>query len=66
MAPAVDAARDRIVDDLLPRLVDAVNAAALASAAAQRVAAEKVSASLENARPRQWPRRRPGGAAGGS
>jgi hypothetical protein len=49
--PAVDAARDRIVDDLLPRLVDAVNAAAVATATAQRTAAEKVSASLENAVP---------------
>ena len=49
VAPAVDAARDRIVDDLLPRLVEAVSAAAVASATAQRAAAEKVSASLENA-----------------
>jgi hypothetical protein len=49
VVPAVDAARDRIVDDLLPRLVDAVTAAAIASANAQRSAAEKVSASLENA-----------------
>jgi hypothetical protein len=49
VVPAVDAARDRIVDDLLPRLVEVISAAALAGASAQRAAAEKVSASLENA-----------------
>ena len=49
VVPAVDAARDRIVDDLLPRLVDVISAAALAGANAQRAAAERVSASLENA-----------------
>lgn len=38
--PAVDAVRDRIVEDMLPRLVDAVNAAALAAAAAGVAAGE--------------------------
>ena len=49
MVPAVDAARDRIVQDLLPRIVEAVTAAAAAGATAQRVAAGKVSSSLESA-----------------
>ena len=38
--PAVDAVRDRIVEDMLPRLVDAMNAAALAGAAAGVAAGE--------------------------
>src|SRR3954451_503096 len=49
VAPAVDAARDRIVQELLPKIVEAVTVAATAGAAAQRTAAERVSASLENA-----------------
>jgi hypothetical protein len=49
VVPAVDAARDRLVQDLLPRIIEAVNAASVASATAQRAAADKVSASLENA-----------------
>jgi hypothetical protein len=38
--PAVDAVRDRIVEDMLPRLVDAMNAAAQAGAAAGAAAGE--------------------------
>jgi hypothetical protein len=38
--PAVDAVRDRIVEDMLPRLVDAMHAAALAGAAAGVAAGE--------------------------
>jgi hypothetical protein len=38
--PAVDAVRDRIVEDMLPRLVEAMNAAALAGAAAGVAAGE--------------------------
>ncbi|HEY6798538.1 MAG TPA: hypothetical protein VI248_27995 [Kineosporiaceae bacterium] len=49
MAPAVDAARDRIVEDLLPRLVEAVHAASAASSAARVAAAESVSRSVEDA-----------------
>jgi hypothetical protein len=49
VAPAVDAARDRIIEDLLPRLVDAVHHAALAGAAAKAAAAESVSRTVEEA-----------------
>lgn len=48
-APAVDAARDRIVDDLLPRLADAVHHATVAGAAATSTAAETVSRTVEEA-----------------
>ena len=43
MPPAAEAARDKIVDDLLPRLVEAVNAAAAAAAAAGAAGAAKAS-----------------------
>jgi hypothetical protein len=49
VAPAVDAARDRIVDDLLPRLVEAVHAASTAALAARAAATESVSHSVEDA-----------------
>jgi hypothetical protein len=53
MVPAVDAARDRIVDDLLPRLVEAVQSAGAAGAAAglaaRAAATETVSRTVEDA-----------------
>jgi len=49
LAPAVDATRDRIVDDLLPRLVEAAHGATAAGVAARGHAAESVSRSVEDA-----------------
>lgn len=45
--PAVDAVRDRILDDVLPRLVEAVNSAALAGAAAGAAAGEALGEATE-------------------
>jgi hypothetical protein len=49
VAPAVDAARDRIVEDLLPRIVEAVRHAGETSASAKTAATETVSRTVEDA-----------------
>lgn len=49
VVPAVDAARDRIVEELLPRLVEAVHHAVAAGAAAKTAAAESMSRTVEDA-----------------
>jgi len=47
--PAVDAARDRVVEDLIPRLAEAVHHAAVAGTSAAAVAGDTVSRTVEEA-----------------